>query len=178
MALAATAEPTTAAEVMARVKRTRGYFAALGAPAAQLGKELNEVKLELELVKQENYELKARLAEHEIPEAGRGVSVSDVQKAVCRHFNIARVDLVSQRKTTGVVYPRQIAMYLSKTLTLHSYPEIGRRFGGRNHTTVLHAVRKIAFDRESNPTLEDVIQLITRTILEFTSHDDAHKSQA
>ena len=60
-----------------------------------------------------------------------------------RRYNVSRSDILSERRTAAVVQPRQIAMYLSKVLTLRSLPEIGRRFGGRDHTTVLHAVRKI-----------------------------------
>ena len=62
---------------------------------------------------------------------------------VARQYNVSRSDLLSSRRTANVVRPRQVAMYLAKTLTLRSLPEIGRRFGGRDHTTVLHAVRKI-----------------------------------
>jgi len=69
--------------------------------------------------------------------------IEDIQRVVGRHFNVSRSDLLSARRTANVVRPRQIAMYLAKTLTLRSLPEIGRRFGGRDHTTVLHAVRKI-----------------------------------
>jgi len=69
--------------------------------------------------------------------------IEDIQRVVSRHFNVSRSDLLSARRTANVVRPRQIAMYLAKTLTLRSLPEIGRRFGGRDHTTVLHAVRKI-----------------------------------
>ena len=71
------------------------------------------------------------------------VRVEEILKLVSAHFNVTRADLLSSRRTASVVRPRQIAMYLSKTLTLRSLPEIGRRFGGRDHTTVLHAVRKI-----------------------------------
>lgn len=69
--------------------------------------------------------------------------VEDILKVVASHYNVTRADILSQRRTANVVKPRQIAMYLAKTLTLRSLPEIGRRFGGRDHTTVLHAVRKI-----------------------------------
>ena len=73
----------------------------------------------------------------------RKVRIEDIQRVVARHYNVSRSDLVSARRTANVVRPRQIAMYLAKMLTLRSLPEIGRRFGGRDHTTVLHAVRKI-----------------------------------
>lgn len=73
----------------------------------------------------------------------RRIKIEDIQKAVARHFNISKEDMISSRRTAQVVRPRQIAIYLAKTLTLRSLPEIGRRFGGRDHTTILHAVRKI-----------------------------------
>jgi Bacterial dnaA protein helix-turn-helix len=66
-----------------------------------------------------------------------------IQEVVARHFNVSRADILSYRRTASVVRARQIAMYLSKILTPRSLPDIGRRFGDRNHTTVLHAVRKI-----------------------------------
>ncbi len=71
------------------------------------------------------------------------VKIEDIQRLVANHYNVSRADILSSRRTATVVRPRQIAMYLSKILTLRSLPEIGRRFGGRDHTTVLHAVRKI-----------------------------------
>jgi hypothetical protein len=72
-----------------------------------------------------------------------GISVGEIMQVVCLTYGISRMDIISQRRTKAVVNPRQIAMYLAKTLTPRSLPEIGRLFGGRDHTTVLHAVRKI-----------------------------------
>lgn len=69
--------------------------------------------------------------------------MEEIQRVVAHRYNLRRIDLLSSRRTANVVRPRQVAMYLAKTLTLRSLPEIGRRFGGRDHTTVLHAVRKI-----------------------------------
>ena len=88
------------------------------------------------------------LAERELRDLVRPVElkrvrIEEIQRIVARHYNVSRSDLLSSRRTANVVRPRQIAMYLAKTLTLRSLPEIGRRFGGRDHTTVLHAVRKI-----------------------------------
>jgi chromosomal replication initiator protein len=88
------------------------------------------------------------LAERELrdlirPMELKRVRIEEIQRIVARHYNVSRSDLLSSRRTANVVRPRQIAMYLAKTLTLRSLPEIGRRFGGRDHTTVLHAVRKI-----------------------------------
>jgi chromosomal replication initiator protein len=73
----------------------------------------------------------------------RRLRVEEIQNAVARRYRIARSDMLSARRTANVVRPRQVAMYLSKVLTLRSLPEIGRFFGSRDHTTVLHAVRKM-----------------------------------
>jgi chromosomal replication initiator protein len=77
------------------------------------------------------------------PQEPKRVRIEDIQRVVARQYNVSRADLLSSRRTANVVRPRQVAMYLAKILTLRSLPEIGRRFGGRDHTTVLHAVRKI-----------------------------------
>jgi chromosomal replication initiator protein len=71
------------------------------------------------------------------------IKIDDILKVVGRHYNVAKADLLSPRRSRTVVVPRQIGMYLAKKLTSRSLPEIGRRFGGRDHSTVLHAVRKI-----------------------------------
>jgi chromosomal replication initiator protein len=71
------------------------------------------------------------------------VKIDDILKVVGRHYNVAKADLLSPRRSRTVVVPRQVGMYLAKKLTSRSLPEIGRRFGGRDHSTVLHAVRKI-----------------------------------
>lgn len=77
------------------------------------------------------------------PEPATPPKVSDVQRVVCRYFGITSVELTSRRRFDKIVKPRQIAMYLSSKLTRRSLPEIGRRFTGMDHTTVLHAVRRI-----------------------------------
>ncbi|WP_291869691.1 helix-turn-helix domain-containing protein [Bradyrhizobium sp.] len=69
--------------------------------------------------------------------------IDDIRRAACRHFNITKVNFNSERRTKNVVYPRHVAMYLARQLTTRSLPEIGRQFGGRDHTTVLHGARKI-----------------------------------
>ncbi len=94
------------------------------------------------------------------------VKIEDIQKLVASHFNVSRADILSSRRTANVVRPRQIAMYLSKVLTLRSLPEIGRRFGGRDHTTVLHAVRKIEAMTAKDAPLSDEIELLKRMLLE------------
>ena len=94
------------------------------------------------------------------------VKIEDIQKKVADHYRVSRADILSARRTAVVVRPRQVAMYLSKMLTLRSLPEIGRRFGGRDHTTVLHAVRKIEGLAAQESALSEDIELLKRMLLE------------
>lgn len=94
------------------------------------------------------------------------VRIEDILKFVSRHYNVTRTDILSARRTRTIVRPRQIAMYLAKTMTPRSLPEIGRRFGGRDHTTVLHAVRKIEGERAKDEKLGEELDLIRRMIEE------------
>lgn len=73
----------------------------------------------------------------------RRITVDEIQKVTADHYSLKQADLLSERRTRSVARPRQVAMWLCKQLTTRSYPDIGRRFGGRDHTTVLHAVKKI-----------------------------------
>ncbi|MBI4275658.1 MAG: chromosomal replication initiator protein DnaA [Rhizobiales bacterium] len=111
------------------------------------------------------------LAEREVrdlirPQEPKRVKIEDIQRVVARQYNVSRSDLLSSRRTANVVRPRQVAMYLAKTLTLRSLPEIGRRFGGRDHTTVLHAVRKIEHLVGNDTSLADEIELLKRQLQE------------
>jgi chromosomal replication initiator protein len=100
------------------------------------------------------------------PQEPKRVKIEDIQRVVARQYNVSRADLLSSRRTANVVRPRQIAMYLAKTLTLRSLPEIGRRFGGRDHTTVLHAVRKIESLVDNDNVLAEEIELLKRLLQE------------
>ncbi|CEG09883.1 Chromosomal replication initiator protein DnaA [Afipia felis] len=111
------------------------------------------------------------MAEREVrdlirPQEPRRVKIEDIQRVVARQYNVSRSDLLSSRRTANVVRPRQVAMYLAKTLTLRSLPEIGRRFGGRDHTTVLHAVRKIESLVSKDVALSDEVELLKRQLQE------------
>jgi chromosomal replication initiator protein len=111
------------------------------------------------------------MAEREVrdlirPQEPKRVKIEDIQRIVARQYNVSRADLLSSRRTANVVRPRQVAMYLAKTLTLRSLPEIGRRFGGRDHTTVLHAVRKIENLVNNDTTLAEEIELLKRQLQE------------
>jgi len=92
------------------------------------------------------------------------VKIEDIQKLVASRYNVSRSDILSERRTAAVVRPRQIAMYLSKALTLRSLPEIGRRFGGRDHTTVLHAVRKIEKALGEDAAMSEEVELLKRML--------------
>jgi chromosomal replication initiator protein len=100
------------------------------------------------------------------PQEPKRVKIEDIQRIVARQYNVSRADLLSSRRTANVVRPRQIAMYLAKTLTLRSLPEIGRRFGGRDHTTVLHAVRKIEGLVGNDNVLAEEVDLLKRLLQE------------
>ncbi|MGQ2991893.1 MAG: chromosomal replication initiator protein DnaA [Brevundimonas sp.] len=94
----------------------------------------------------------------------RRITVDEIQKTVAEHFNMKQADLLSERRTRAIARPRQIAMYLCKQHTTRSYPDIGRRFGGRDHTTVLHGVRKI---EELLPTDDQIardVEALTRKL--------------
>ncbi len=92
------------------------------------------------------------------------IRIDDILKVVGRHYNVARADLLSPRRARSIVRPRQIGMYLAKKLTPRSLPEIGRRFGGRDHSTVLHAVRKIEELLLTDEHLAREVALLVRLI--------------
>jgi chromosomal replication initiator protein len=94
----------------------------------------------------------------------RRIKIEDILKVVSRHFGVSKGDILSQRRHRSVVWPRQIGMYLAKQLTSRSLPEIGRRFGNRDHTTVLHAIRKIEGELDGNPRLRDEIEALKKLL--------------
>jgi len=96
----------------------------------------------------------------------RRVRIEDILRIVSRHYKVPRNDLLSSRRSRDVVRPRQIAMYLAKSLTSRSLPEIGRRFGGRDHTTVLHSVRKVEQMIKDDGDLAQEIELLKRMLEE------------
>lgn len=103
--------------------------------------------------------LKDLLASH-----ARQVSIDNIQRVVAEYFNIKIADLLSPRRSRSVTRPRQVAMALAKELTTHSYPEIGDGFSGRDHTTVLHACRKVAELRDADADFEQDYQNLHRIL--------------
>jgi len=94
----------------------------------------------------------------------RRVTIEEIQKRVAEHFNIRFADMHSARRARAVARPRQIAMYLSKQLTSRSLPEIGRKFGGRDHTTVMHAVRKVEELSQADSSFCEDVDLLRRLL--------------
>lgn len=184
----------TGAEVLDNVKRTRAYFHGIDRSllAAQ---KLRGVTRELEIIKAErdqyratadhlraiNVELMSKIAEirgltksqpdmlpvgvEPEPLKLTALTVEKIQRAVCAHFKVSRTDMLSHRRTAEVVWPRQIAMYLCQQHTHNSLPVIGRMFGGRDHTTVLHAVRKIVGLLSGNIQLDSDLKAILAELL-------------
>jgi chromosomal replication initiator protein len=96
--------------------------------------------------------------------AQRRVTIDEIQKLVSRHFELKPLDLVSERRARAVARPRQIAMYLAKCLTTRSLPEIGRKFGGRDHSTVIHAVRRIEELRDTDREVDSAVRVLMREL--------------
>ena len=94
----------------------------------------------------------------------RRVTIEEIQKKVAEHFNIRLSDMSSPRRARAVARPRQIAMYLAKQLTSRSLPEIGRTFGGRDHTTVMHAVSRIESLKLEDTLIADDLELLKRNL--------------
>jgi chromosomal replication initiator protein len=94
----------------------------------------------------------------------RRVAIEEIQKRVAEHYNIRLTDMSSPRRARNVARPRQIAMYLAKQLTSRSLPEIGRRFGGRDHTTVMHAVSRVAELMQQDSAFAEDVELLRRML--------------
>jgi chromosomal replication initiator protein len=94
----------------------------------------------------------------------RRITIEEIQKKVAEHYNIKLVEMSSARRSRTVARPRQVAMYLAKQLTSRSLPEIGRKFGGRDHTTVMHAVKKVDELREIDQNFAEDVELLRRML--------------
>jgi len=94
----------------------------------------------------------------------RKVTVDQIQKTVSEHYGLKQADLISERRARAVARPRQVAMWLAKQITTRSLPDIGRRFGGRDHTTVLHAVRRIESLKAEDPAIARDVDVLLRKL--------------
>ena len=137
--------------ISSNVRVLEGALTRLFAFASLVGKEIN-----IDLV-QECLSDILRTSE-------RKVTIEEIIRKVSEHYNLRMSDLVSARRARAVARPRQIAMFLSKNLTSKSLPEIGRRFGGRDHTTVIHAIRKIEELKMTDVQIADEVEILRRTL--------------
>ena len=94
--------------------------------------------------------------------ANKPVTIDGIMEVVADHYAIKITDMKSKRRTRNITFPRQVAMYISRELTDSSLPEIGEAFGGRDHTTVIHAVDKIEGELKLDPSLQNTVsELVT-----------------
>ncbi|MDH4743022.1 MULTISPECIES: chromosomal replication initiator protein DnaA [unclassified Sphingomonas] len=96
--------------------------------------------------------------------AQRRITIDEIQRAVSAHFEVKQIDLISERRAVAIARPRQIAMYLAKRLTTRSLPEIGRKFGNRDHSTVIHAVKRIEELRGKDVEIDTAVRTLMRTL--------------
>ena len=134
------------------IRELEGSLVRLGAYASLTGQVIT-----LELAK--------NLLRDVIGDKKKIVAMDDIQEAVCSQFHVKLTELKSRRRSKTLVHPRQIAMYLCRELTDASYPEIGRQFGGKDHTTIIHACRQVAKAKETDSTLQTTLETLKEQIL-------------
>lgn len=140
-----------AEKIRSNVRELEGSLIKLGAFASLSGREIT-VDTAKELLKDF------------LDEKERVVTIERIQKIVSDQFNVGRADMKSKKRTQSIVFPRQVAMYLCRKLTDKSLPEIGKSFGGKDHTTVIHAVRNIESKMKSDPEHQKTIQKLSERI--------------
>ncbi|MDY0211908.1 MAG: chromosomal replication initiator protein DnaA [Desulfuromonadaceae bacterium] len=138
--------------VISNIRELEGYLVRIGAYAS-----LTATPITIEMAKEVLKDI--------IVEYSQEITVEDIQKKVTNYFNIKISDIKSAKRTKKFVYPRQIAMYLCRQLTSSSYPEIGEYFGGKDHSTVIHAIKKIDAELITNTSLKQSIKNIRNTLL-------------
>ncbi len=140
-----------ASRVSSNTRELEGAFNRLLAQATLVGRPIT-----LEMTRQILHDL---LRSNE-----RRTTIEEIQRKVAESYNVRLADLLSPRRSQAVARPRQVAMYLSKLLTSKSLPEIGRKFGGRDHTTVMHAVKRIEELREVDAELDEEVEVLRRLL--------------
>jgi chromosomal replication initiator protein len=137
----------------------------ISANVRELEGALNRVVAHAQLIGREISIETAQEVLHDLLRANdRRITIDDIQKQVAAHYNIRIADMSSARRARAVARPRQVAMYLAKQLTSRSLPEIGRKFGGRDHTTVMHAVRKVEELRAQDAAFAEDLELLRRML--------------
>ncbi|MHC4740675.1 MAG: chromosomal replication initiator protein DnaA [Planctomycetota bacterium] len=140
-----------ARKVQANIRELEGALTTIYAIATTTGKDIT-------------LELAQTALDGQIKLAARHISITDIIEVVTRHFDVRLTDLQSKRRSQSVTMPRQICMYLARSLTRHSLEEIGGHLGGRDHTTVMHACNKITLAKEADPETSALIDELTRQI--------------
>lgn len=141
-------------KITTNIRELEGALTRIKAYASMTGQEIDEALAE-------------RALRDIIPSAPKEtISVERIQKVVAEYFNLRIEDMKAKKRTKAVAHPRQIAMYLCRELTDLSLPKIGEKFGGRDHTTVMHAQEKIAKDIKNNPSIAQQIEAIKKILLE------------
>jgi chromosomal replication initiator protein len=131
----------------------------------ELEMALNRVTAHATLVGREiDLEMATEVLRDVLRASERRITIEEIQRRVAGHYNIKLSEMSSERRARAVARPRQVAMFLSKQLTSRSLPEIGRKFGGRDHTTVMHAVRRIEELRQSDAAIAEDVELLKRTL--------------
>ena len=126
---------------------------------------LNRITAHVNLVRREpTLEAAQELLQDLLRANERRVTIDEIQRRVAEHFNIKMAEMTSARRARIVARPRQVAMYLAKQSTQRSLPEIGRKFGGRDHTTVMHAVKKIEELTRADRALAEDVELLQRML--------------
>ncbi len=138
-------------KITSNVRELEGALNRLAAFSSLVGREIN-----IDMVQD--------LLKDLLKSSQRKVNIEEIQKKVSQHFNVKMSDMSSSRRSRTIARPRQIAMYLSKNLTSRSLPEIGRRFGNRDHTTVIHAVKKVEELRNKDVGFDEDVQLLIRML--------------
>ena len=137
--------------ISSNVRELEGALTRIAAHAGLVGREIT-------------IDSAAELLSDLLRASSRQISIDEIQKQVAAHYDVRVAEMFSARRARNIARPRQVAMYLAKTLTSLSYPEIGRRFGGRDHTTVMHAVRSIEGLINMDDGINEDVQLLRSLI--------------
>ena len=141
-----------ATAVTSNIRELEGYLVRIGAYAS-----LTSTPISLNMAREVLKDI--------LVEKTREISVEDIQKTVGAHYNVKISDLKSPKRLKALVLPRQVAMYLARQMTSSSYPELGERFGGKDHSTIIHAIKKIEKKMEEDYQLRSTIDTIRNAIL-------------
>ncbi|PLX96377.1 MAG: chromosomal replication initiator protein DnaA [Desulfuromonas sp.] len=141
-----------ASSITSNIRELEGYLVRIGAYAS-----LTSTPLTLATVKE--------LLKDILVEKNKEISIDEILKAVCNHYNVKLTDIKSSKRLKTLVTPRQVGMYLARTMTASSYPEIGDKFGGKDHSTIIYAMKKIEKMLKDDFTLRTTIEAIKQGLI-------------